>query len=71
MLSKADPKLYTVCDMCDHVLSNLLFKENIKNDIERKRQASEELTAGIKMLDSKIAKLNKLKREQDKLSQKR
>ena len=43
-LSKADPKPFAVCDMCDHMLSNMLFKESVKLDIERKKIACEELT---------------------------
>ena len=57
--------------MCDHMLSNLLFKENLKLNIERKGQACEELTKGIKMLEQKMVNFGKLKKEQTKLSQKR
>ena len=49
--------------MCDHVLSNMLFKQSVKDEIDRKKKACEELEVGTKMLESKIQKLAILQKE--------
>jgi len=78
ILSKADAKpdpkhsrYHPVCDMCDHMLSNLLFKENLKTNMERKREACDDLAKGIAMLDEKIKNFAKLTKEQARISGKR
>ena len=42
-----DKKEHRVCDVCDHMMSNIQFKNKLQGDIERKKAIGKEVKTQI------------------------
>lgn len=49
-----DKKEHRVCDVCDHMMSNIQFKNKLQGDIERKKAIGKEVKAQIQTIDRKL-----------------
>jgi hypothetical protein len=49
-----DKKEHRVCDVCDHMMSNIQFKNKLQGDIERKKTIGKEVKSQIQVIDKKL-----------------
>ena len=49
-----DKKEHRVCDVCDHMMSNIQFKNKLQGDIERKKAIGKEVKTQIQQIDKKL-----------------